>query len=73
MSSKISTNMEQQDFFPEEAEKVRREKEKRRQLPYNKGEEIRKSKKRFGSKVARNAGETVDRFVDNAEKRYNSK
>jgi len=68
----MSQIMEQQDFFPEEAEKVRREKEKRRQLPYNKGEEIRKSKKRFSLKIARNAGETVDRFVDNAGKKYNS-
>ena len=71
--AEINMIMENLDIFPEEAEKVRREKEKRRQLPYNKDEEIRKSKKRFGLKVARHSRETVDRFVDNAEKKYNRK
>jgi len=65
--------MEQQDFFPEETERVHKEKEKRRQMPYNKGEEIRKSKKRFGSKIVRHSKEAVGIFVDNAEKKYNSK
>ena len=64
---------EQMDIFPEEAGRIEKEKEKRKNWPINPGEIRRKKKRAETDKAARYAVETVKRLADEAIKRYGAK